>query len=118
MVELIDALRSHPDGDKPFRLCDSSFYLPSWDSRISLLARGVLYLMVDHPYRRGFGIAELLSNRVSHRDPEKSVRRAVKELETYGYLDRCERGKYYVNRTVFDLIDAINESKKKAKHAK
>ncbi|MFO7602559.1 MAG: hypothetical protein R6X06_01960 [Gammaproteobacteria bacterium] len=95
----------------PFKSGHPAFYHPIWDARISFTARGLLLMMVSHPWRKSFNFSELSSNRATHLDPETGVRRAIKELEKFGYVRQVKSGHISVARDVIALIEAVNKSK-------
>jgi len=63
-----------------------AFAEPTFDARLSYCARGILWQMMCHPYRRRFNADALRGE--SEKDGYPSIRRAMKELESYGYVRR------------------------------
>lgn len=95
-----------------FHATRGEFCHPIFDTRISYTARAILLYMHHHPGLLSFNFAELSAYREPHHDPEIGVRRAMKELEAYGYIIKNARGRFVIPRIVRDLIDAVSKTKK------
>lgn len=99
------------------RNCSSEFHAsrdayahPIFDTRISYTARAILLLMHYHPWLLSFTLTDIGLYCDPDRDPEISVRRAIKELEDSRYIFRNARGRFVIPRIVRDLINAASET--------